>query len=65
MGMLVRVIHWLPALAGLLMTALLVPASAMIGRKLSAVRKVLVGKTDARVKLCSEVATGTAAEGLV
>lgn len=59
MGMLVRVIHWLPALAGLLMTALLVPASAMIGRKLSTVRKRLVAKTDARVKLCSEVATGT------
>ena len=58
MGLLVRVIRWAPALAGLGVTVALIPLSAAVGRTLAAVRRELVGYTDARVKLCTEVITG-------
>ncbi|PRW33949.1 ABC transporter isoform A [Chlorella sorokiniana] len=58
MGLLVRIIHWAPALAGLGVTIALIPISALVGRQLAAVRRALVGFTDARVKLCTEVITG-------
>lgn len=58
MGLLVRIIHLVPALAGLAATLALIPLSTLVGRAMAAVRKELVGYTDARVKLCTEVITG-------
>ncbi|PRW61038.1 multidrug resistance-associated 1 isoform X8 [Chlorella sorokiniana] len=58
MGLLVRVIHWAPALAGLGATLALIPIAGTVGRALAGVRRRLVGFTDARVKLCTEVITG-------
>ena len=59
MLLLARLVHWQPALAGLGATAVLVPLTAAITRKAAAVRKRLVERTDARVKLCTETVTGT------
>lgn len=58
MGLLVRVIHWQPALAGLAATLALIPLTMVVGKALANVRRRLVGFTDARVKLCTEVITG-------
>ena len=58
MLLLARLVHWQPALAGLGATAVLVPLTAAITRKAAAVRKRLVERTDARVKLCTETVTG-------
>ncbi|KAI3434886.1 hypothetical protein D9Q98_002940 [Chlorella vulgaris] len=58
MGLLVRVIHLLPALAGLAVCVALIPLSTLVGRQLGRIRRRLVGYTDARVKLCTEVITG-------
>lgn len=58
LGLLVRVIHVWPAVAGLAVTIALIPMTTLVGRKLSTVRKRLMGYTDARVKLCTEVVTG-------
>ena len=58
MGLLVRVIHLIPAMVGLSVTAALIPLSALVARALAKVRKRVVALTDARVKLCSEVITG-------
>jgi transposase len=58
MLLLARLVHWQPALAGLGATAVLVPLTAVITRKAAAVRKRLVERTDARVKLCTETVTG-------
>lgn len=52
---LVRVMGMLPALAGLATTLLLIPASSFVGRRLAKARKAVVGHTDARVKLTTEV----------
>lgn len=60
MGLLVRIIHWLPALAGLAVCVALIPLSTLVGRRLGAIRRRLVAHTDARVKLCTEVITGEA-----
>ncbi|EFN56982.1 hypothetical protein CHLNCDRAFT_143584 [Chlorella variabilis] len=58
MGLLVRVIHLLPALAGLGVCVALIPLSALVGRQLGAIRRRLVAHTDSRVKLCTEIITG-------
>ncbi|GAB4815546.1 hypothetical protein N2152v2_002592 [Parachlorella kessleri] len=58
MALLVRVIHWVPALAGLGVTVAIIPASTWLGKRLGALRKELIRHTDARVKLCTEVITG-------
>ncbi|KAL4446696.1 hypothetical protein ABPG77_007940 [Micractinium sp. CCAP 211/92] len=58
MALLVRIIHLVPALAGLGATLALIPLSTLVGRAMAAVRKELVAYTDARVKLCTEVITG-------
>ncbi|PSC76242.1 multidrug resistance-associated 1 isoform X1 [Micractinium conductrix] len=58
MGLLVRVIHLLPALAGLGATLALIPLSAVVGKLMASVRREMVGHTDARVKLATEVITG-------
>ena len=63
MGLLVRVIKWQAALAGLAATLALIPLSIAVGRALASVRKRLIGYTDARVKLCTEVITGGWAGG--
>ena len=53
--LLIRVMGMWPALAGLATTCLLIPSSSFIGRRLSKARKAVVGHTDARVKLTTEV----------
>ena len=58
MVLLARLVHWQPALAGVLTTVVLVPVTAAITRKAAHVRKRLVGLTDARVKVCTEVVSG-------
>ena len=60
--LLARLVHWQPALAGLGATTVLVPLTAAITRKAAAVRKRLVERTDARVKLCTETVTGPSLE---
>ena len=57
--LLVRVMGPLPALAGLGTTLLLIPASSFVGRRLGKARKAVVGHTDARVKLTTEVCTAS------
>lgn len=58
MALLARVITPLPALAGLVVTILLIPASAAVARVLGRVRKRLMECTDSRVKLCTEIILG-------
>ena len=58
MVLLARLVHWQPALAGVVTTVVLVPITAIITRKAAHVRKRLIGLTDARVKVCTEVVSG-------
>lgn len=58
MAMLVKVLGWLPAFAGLLVTILIIPMNAFIGKYLAQYRKLQMGHTDARVKLITEVIMG-------
>jgi ATP-binding cassette subfamily C (CFTR/MRP) protein 1 len=58
MVLLARLVHWQPALAGVLTTVVLVPITAAITRKAAGVRKRLIGLTDERVKVCTEVVSG-------
>ena len=58
MGLLMRIIHVLPALAGLAVTICLVPITTVVSRRLSKVRRALIKCTDGRVKLVTEVITG-------
>ena len=58
MILLARLVHWQPALAGVLTTVILVPLTALITRKAAHVRKHLIVLTDARVKVCTEVVSG-------
>lgn len=61
MAMLSRLLHWLPALMGLVVTLALAPVSAYLAGQVGAVRKQLMQCTDDRVGLCSEVVTGALA----
>lgn len=56
-ALLVQVMGMWPALAGLLTTLVLMPASSFLGRRLAKARKAIVGHTDARIKLTTEVLT--------
>lgn len=58
MGLLMRIIHVVPALAGLSVTIVLVPITTVVSRRLSKVRRALIKCTDDRVKLVTEVITG-------
>lgn len=58
MAMLVKVLGWLPAFAGLLVTILIIPMNAFLGKYLVQFRKIQMGHTDGRVKLITEVITG-------
>ena len=58
MAMLIRILHVLPAVAGLAVTVLLIPLSSLVARRLGQIRKRIVKLTDARVKLASEVILG-------
>lgn len=60
MGLLMRIIHVVPALAGLSVTIVLVPITTVVSRRLSKVRRALIKCTDDRVKLVTEVITGNA-----
>jgi ABC transporter transmembrane region len=53
-----RIIGPWPALAGLAVTVLLVPINTVIGKVVHKYRKELIDKTDARIKLVSEVING-------
>lgn len=58
MAMLVRIMHFLPAMAGLVVTVIMIPLSTFIGKALGKARREMVKQTDARVKLASEIITG-------
>lgn len=58
LALLVRVIHFFPALAGLAVTLCLIPLSTAVANRLATIRKALMQQTDRRVKLCSEVVGG-------
>ncbi len=60
MAMLVRLLTWVPALTGLLVTGALLPVGALMGRAMDRARRVMVKHTDERIKLVSEVVTGEA-----
>jgi ABC transporter transmembrane region len=53
-----RIVGPLPALAGLAVTIMLVPLNTVIGKVVHKFRKDLIAKTDARVKLVSEIING-------
>ena len=55
MLLLVRVMSWAPALAGVGVTVILVPGGSFISRRLAKVRRQIVANTDARMKLTTEV----------
>ena len=59
MVLLMRIIHVFPALAGLTVTIILVPITTVVSRRLRKVRAALIKCTDDRVKLVTEVITGT------
>lgn len=54
------IIGVLPALAGFAVTILLVPLNTVVGKIVHKYRKDLIAKTDARVKLISEIINGAA-----
>jgi hypothetical protein len=56
--MLVRLLGWPAALAGLSVTVAIIPLSAAVGKRLAQARKDMVNHSDARVKLATEVITG-------
>jgi len=58
MIMLTRLLHVVPALAGLGVTIVMVPMGAVLGKKLARLRKELVKRTDERIKCVSEVLSG-------
>jgi hypothetical protein len=58
MGMLVRIMNWLPSLAGLAVTIVMIPMSAVVGKILAKARRDLIKSTDARVKAATEIITG-------
>lgn len=58
MAMLVRIMHWAPAMAGLVVTVVMIPLSTLLGKKLGAARRAQIKQTDARVKLATEIITG-------
>ena len=58
MLLLVRVMSWTPALAGVAVTLVLVPVGSGLSRALGATRRRLVKCSDARLKLTTEVLLG-------
>lgn len=42
MAMLVRIMNWLPAMAGLLVTVIMIPASTYVGKYLGTARRAQV-----------------------
>lgn len=58
LAMLIRIIGVAPAFAGFGATLLLIPASLFAGRRMAKIRKELVGRTDRRVRLTTEVISG-------
>ena len=56
--MLVRVMDWASALAGVAVTFTLVPVGSWLSRKLGQTRKALVKCSDARLKLTTELLLG-------
>ena len=58
MLLLVNIMSWAPALAGVGVTVILVPAGSFISRRLAAIRRDIVRCTDARMKLTTEVLLG-------
>ena len=65
MLLLMRIIHLVPALAGLAVTIILVPITTVVSRRLKKVRAALIKCTDDRVKLVTEVITGKLLGGVI
>ena len=58
MLLLVSVLSWAPALAGIVTMLVLVPVTGLISRRLVHVRHSLLRASDARLKLTTEVLLG-------
>ncbi|GIL72743.1 hypothetical protein Vretimale_4441 [Volvox reticuliferus] len=58
MFLLVRIMNWGPSMAGLAVTVVVIPLTALLGKALAKSRREQIKYTDQRVKLCSEVITG-------
>ncbi|KAL6750031.1 P-loop containing nucleoside triphosphate hydrolase protein [Haematococcus lacustris] len=58
MALLVRIMGWAPAMAGLAVTVVMIPLSTLVGKSLGTARRAMVKQTDARVKLATEIITG-------
>jgi ATP-binding cassette subfamily C (CFTR/MRP) protein 1 len=58
MAMLVRIMGWAPAMAGLAVTIVMIPLSTLVGRALGTARRAMIKQTDGRVKLATEIITG-------
>ncbi|KAF8057290.1 Abcc2 [Scenedesmus sp. PABB004] len=58
MALLVRVLSFGPALAGLGVTVAIIPLTMLLGRLLTSARKEAIAAADQRVKLVTEVITG-------
>ncbi|GFR41153.1 hypothetical protein Agub_g1817 [Astrephomene gubernaculifera] len=58
MFLLVRIMHWGPSMAGLAVTIVVIPLTALLGKALAKSRREQIKFTDQRVKLCSEVISG-------
>ncbi|KAJ9526631.1 hypothetical protein QJQ45_017605 [Haematococcus lacustris] len=63
MALLVRIMGWAPAMAGLAVTVVMIPLSTLVGKSLGTARRAMVKQTDARVKLATEIITGGAGRG--
>ncbi|GLC35697.1 hypothetical protein PLESTB_000485000 [Pleodorina starrii] len=58
MFLLVRIMNWGPSMAGLAVTVVVIPLTALLGKALAKSRREQIKYTDQRVKLCAEVITG-------
>ncbi|CAG9462430.1 unnamed protein product [Pedinophyceae sp. YPF-701] len=58
MVLLFRIMKPVPAIAGLLTTLLLIPINIVVGKKMFKIRRALIGFTDRRIRLITEVITG-------
>jgi len=57
-GLLVRVLGIVPAAVGLLTTIIFIPINMAVGKRIFAYRRKLIGYTDKRVKMVTEVLSG-------
>ncbi len=58
LAILVSIMGWAPAFAGLLVTIALIPVTGIFTRQMTRIRKRILSRTDARMELLSEVRMG-------